>query len=136
MLFGFEQSRENGNATRYEDYTVPALVRNPRTGELLAIVEGQAFGCEGHGITDQGDTDLVQRRSTDQGLSWGPVEPTVVKTAPNRTEFGNQAPLVTHEGHLYLLHPRFLSILSPFRSTDSFGGAGTFRSARTTETCC
>ena len=68
ILFGFEQSRENSNASRYDDFTVPALVRSPVTGELLAIVEGQAYGCHpsahgGHG--DEGDTDLIQRRSTD-----------------------------------------------------------------------
>ena len=62
------QSRENSNASRYDDFTVPALVRSPVTGELLAIVEGQAYGCHpsahgGHG--DEGDTDLIQRRSTD-----------------------------------------------------------------------
>src|SRR4029450_886478 len=51
----------------YHTYRTPALVVTT-TGTLLAICEGRKTGRGDHG-----DLDLVQKRSTDGGKSWGPL---------------------------------------------------------------
>ncbi|NJP45390.1 LamG-like jellyroll fold domain-containing protein [Actinacidiphila epipremni] len=53
----------------YGCFRVPALVRTA-AGTLLAFAEGRKEVSCG----DRGDTDLVVRRSTDDGRTWGPVQ--------------------------------------------------------------
>ena len=52
----------------YHTYRIPALLVTGR-GTLLAFAEGRKGGS-----ADAGDIDLVLRRSTDLGSSWGPVQ--------------------------------------------------------------
>ncbi|MGJ5751309.1 sialidase family protein [Streptomyces puniciscabiei] len=69
----------------YATYRIPAVVRT-RLGTVLAFAEGRR-----HGAADTGDIDVVLRRSTDGGCTWGPL--TVVAAGDGDTR-GNPAPVV------------------------------------------
>ncbi|MET7284648.1 sialidase family protein [Streptomyces sp. NPDC005573] len=69
----------------YDTYRVPAVVMTPR-GTVLAFAEGRHDGAG-----DSGDIDVVLRRSTDGGRTWGP--PSVVAAGRGDTR-GNPAPVV------------------------------------------
>ncbi|UCM89837.1 sialidase family protein [Streptomyces marincola] len=69
----------------YDTYRIPAVVRTAE-GALLAFAEGRVGGAG-----DTGDIDIVVRRSTDGGRTWGPL--TVVARGEGDTR-GNPAPVV------------------------------------------
>ncbi|MFF8472486.1 exo-alpha-sialidase [Streptomyces sp. NPDC015414] len=69
----------------YDTYRVPAAVVTER-GTVLAFAEGRHDGAG-----DSGDIDVVLRRSTDGGCTWGPL--TVVAAGRGDTR-GNPAPVV------------------------------------------
>ncbi|MFF3633754.1 exo-alpha-sialidase [Streptomyces sp. NPDC002250] len=69
----------------YDTYRVPAAVVTGR-GTMLAFAEGRHDGAG-----DSGDIDVVLRRSTDGGCTWGPL--TVVAAGRGDTR-GNPAPVV------------------------------------------
>lgn len=69
----------------YKTYRIPALLTTT-TGALLAFCEGRKGG-----LSDAGDIDLLLRRSTDGGKSWGPVQ--IVVDQGNAT-CGNPCPMV------------------------------------------
>ncbi|WP_030657070.1 MULTISPECIES: sialidase family protein [Streptomyces] len=69
----------------YAVYRVPAVVRTG-PGTVLAFAEGRRDGAG-----DTGDIDVVLRRSTDGGCTWGPL--TVVAAGRGHTR-GNPAPVV------------------------------------------
>ncbi|WP_438484960.1 exo-alpha-sialidase [Streptomyces sp. S186] len=77
----FKAAYEKG----YSCFRIPAIVRTVR-GTLLAFAEGRVHDCG-----DAGDIDLVLRRSTDGGRTWGPLK--VVNHGDGDTH-GNPAPLV------------------------------------------
>ncbi|MFB6534019.1 exo-alpha-sialidase [Streptomyces noursei] len=77
----FKAALEKG----YACFRIPAIVRTVR-GTLLAFAEGRVHDCG-----DAGDIDLVLKRSTDGGRTWGPLE--VVNHGDGDTH-GNPAPLV------------------------------------------
>ncbi|MBD0418762.1 exo-alpha-sialidase [Streptomyces sp. TRM S81-3] len=77
----FDAAREPG----YACFRIPALVRTTR-GTLLAFAEGRALNCG-----DAADIDIVLRRSTDGGRTWGPLR--VVNEGGGDTH-GNPAPVV------------------------------------------
>ena len=52
----------------YYCFRIPALVMTPE-GTTLAFAEGRRDSCR-----DDADIDLVLKRSTDQGLTWGPLQ--------------------------------------------------------------
>lgn len=57
-------------------YRIPSVIQTPR-GTLLAFSEARLKNCG-----DQGQHDLVVRRSFDGGLSWGPVATVVAGRSP------------------------------------------------------
>ncbi|MFE3266789.1 exo-alpha-sialidase [Streptomyces sp. NPDC059215] len=69
----------------YACFRIPAVVRTPR-GTLLAFAEGRVHDCG-----DAGDIDIVVKRSTDGGRTWGPLQ--VVNEGAGDTH-GNPAPVV------------------------------------------
>lgn len=84
----------------YGCFRIPALVRAP-TGDLLAFAEGRHPGCEDHQWND-----LVVKRSTDGGHTWGPSNVTVVYGESTPTSFvtcGNPAPVVDATTNTLLL---------------------------------
>ncbi|RMI37989.1 sialidase family protein [Streptomyces triticirhizae] len=68
----------------YDTFRVPAVVTAP-SGTLLAFAEGRVAGAG-----DTGDIDVVLRRSTDGGCTWGPLS--VVASGDGDTR-GNPAPV-------------------------------------------
>ncbi|MFH9083235.1 exo-alpha-sialidase [Streptomyces sp. NPDC017673] len=68
----------------YAVYRIPAVVTT-RHGTVLAFAEGRRDGAG-----DTGDIDVVLRRSTDGGCTWGPL--TVVAAGRGHTR-GNPAPV-------------------------------------------
>jgi len=91
----------------YNVYRIPAVIR-AANGDLLAFCEAREGG-------DASEIDLVMKRSTDQGRTWGPLQ-----VVQSRTEFrslfgenpppitvGNPAPVVDlldpqHPGRIWL----------------------------------
>ncbi len=49
----------------YHTFRIPSVIASPN-GDLLAFAEGRK-----HGSSDTGDIDLVMKRSTDGGATWG-----------------------------------------------------------------
>jgi len=82
-----------GGDDGYAVYRIPSLIELPN-GDVLAFAEGR------NSIQDDGNIDLVMRRSSDNGLTWGAVQ--VVIDAGDDTA-GNPAPVVDHDtGRLWL----------------------------------
>ncbi len=75
-------------AEGYHTYRIPALVVTPK-GTLLAICEGRKAGRGDHG-----DLDLVQKRSTDGGKTWGPLELIHEEGGTAKVTIGNPCPVV------------------------------------------
>ncbi|MEU4145628.1 exo-alpha-sialidase [Streptomyces parvulus] len=69
----------------YACFRIPAIVRTTQ-GTLLAFAEGRVLNCG-----DAADIDLVLKRSTDGGRTWGPLQ--VVNDGGGDTH-GNPAPVV------------------------------------------
>ncbi|UXY27454.1 sialidase family protein [Streptomyces sp. HUAS TT20] len=69
----------------YDTYRIPATVTTP-SGSVLAFAEGRHDSAG-----DTGDIDVVLRRSTDGGCTWGPLR--VVAAGDGNTR-GNPAPVV------------------------------------------
>ncbi|MEV5432073.1 sialidase family protein [Streptomyces sp. NPDC052701] len=77
----FRASQDPG----YACFRIPAVVRTTR-GTLLAFAEGRVLNCG-----DAADIDIVLKRSTDGGRTWGPLQ--VVNDGGGDTH-GNPAPVV------------------------------------------
>ncbi|MFI7346236.1 exo-alpha-sialidase [Streptomyces sp. NPDC049936] len=69
----------------YACFRIPAIVRTT-DGTLLAFAEGRVLNCG-----DAADIDIVLKRSTDGGRTWGPLQ--VVNDGGGDTH-GNPAPVV------------------------------------------
>ena len=78
----------------YHTYRIPSLLATPQ-GSLLAFCEGRRGGRG-----DAGDIDVVLRRSTDGGRTWGDVA-AVWDDGPNTC--GNPCPVVAADGRIVLL---------------------------------
>lgn len=84
----------------YHTFRIPSLLVTSR-GAILAFCEGRT-----HGRGDSGDIDLVLRRSTDGGASWGPLQ-RVIDAGPDTA--GNPCPVVDRaSGVIWLLSTRNL----------------------------
>jgi sialidase-1 len=75
----------------YHTYRIPALVAT-KSGTLLAICEGRKTGRGDHG-----DVDLVLKRSTDGGKTWGPVELIHEEGGTEKITIGNPCPVVDQD---------------------------------------
>lgn len=79
----------------YSCFRIPALVQT-KSGALLAFAEGRKNNC-----SDEGDIDLVMRRSTDTGKTWSKL---AVIWSDGGNTCGNPAPIVDQtSGKVYLL---------------------------------
>ncbi|WP_171109481.1 MULTISPECIES: sialidase family protein [Streptomyces] len=86
----FKASQDPG----YACFRIPAVVRTTN-GTLLAFAEGRVLNCG-----DATDIDIVLKRSTDGGRTWGPMQ--VVNEGAGYTH-GNPTPLVDRETGRILL---------------------------------
>lgn len=91
----------------YHTYRIPAIVR-AANGDLLAFAEGRK-----NGDGDAGDIDLVLKRSTDGGATWGPMS--VIQDEwddpTGDVAYGNPTPVVDNldpnrPGRIWLLLTR------------------------------
>jgi sialidase-1 len=81
----------------YASFRIPAVVVS-RTGTVLAFCEGRVDSA-----ADHGHIDIVVKRSTDGGRTWGPLQ----VAASNGTDLaGNPAPVVLDTGRILLVHVR------------------------------
>ncbi|MFF9089054.1 exo-alpha-sialidase [Streptomyces sp. NPDC014991] len=86
----FRASQDPG----YACFRIPAVVR-AADGTLLAFAEGRVLNCG-----DAADIDIVLKRSTDGGRTWGPLQ--VVDEGAGDTH-GNPAPVVDRStGRIWL----------------------------------
>lgn len=83
-----------GQDPGYACFRIPAIVKST-DGTLLAFAEGRVLNCG-----DAGDIDIVLKRSTDGGRTWGPLQ--VVNEGAGDTH-GNPAPIVDRETGRILL---------------------------------
>jgi sialidase-1 len=96
----------------YHTYRIPSLLVTPK-GELLAICEGRKTGA-----SDDGDIDLVMRRSADGGRTWGEQEVLYEEGGTRRVTIGNPCPVVDRStGTIWLTFCR--------NNTDAFVTAST-----------
>ncbi|WP_117208056.1 sialidase family protein [Allorhizocola rhizosphaerae] len=80
-----EQTLFKQREAGYFCFRIPAIVK-AGNGDLLAFAEGRVVDCG-----DDGDIDLVMKRSTDGGRTWGPVQ---VVDPGNGSTHGNPVPIV------------------------------------------
>lgn len=69
----------------YKSFRIPAIISLPN-GDLLAFSEGRV-----HHAGDFGDVKIVQKRSTDKGFTWSPLQ---VVAEFDTLQAGNPAPVV------------------------------------------
>ena len=96
--FASQQTVFENNTEGYHTFRIPAVIM-AKDGTLLAFAEGRR-----NGRGDSGDVDLVMRRSTDGGATWGPLA-VVWDDAANTC--GNPCPVrdeATGTIHLLLTH--------------------------------
>lgn len=86
----FKASQDPG----YACFRIPAIVKT-KDGTLLAFAEGRVLNCG-----DAADIDIVLKRSTDGGRTWGPLQ---VVNEGNGDTHGNPAPIVDQETGRILL---------------------------------
>jgi sialidase-1 len=77
-----------GGREGYPTYRIPAMVVTNK-GTLLAFCEGRKTG-----ILDNGNIDLVLKRSFDRGATWGPLQ--IIQSEGFKT-YGNPAPVVDRD---------------------------------------
>lgn len=75
----------------YHTYRIPALVVTKK-GTLLAFCEGRKTSG-----ADHGDVDLVLKRSTDSGKTWGPLELVYEEGGTAKITIGNPCPVVDQD---------------------------------------
>src|SRR6185369_14914168 len=75
----------------YHTYRIPALLVTKK-GTLLAICEGRKTGRGDHG-----DLDLVLKRSTDGGKTWGLLEMIYEEGGQAKVTIGNPCPVVDQD---------------------------------------
>lgn len=81
----------------YASFRIPAVVATS-TGTLLAFCEGRVGSRD-----DFGNIDIVLKRSTDGGRTWGPLQ---VAARNGDALAGNPAPVVLGTGRVLLVHVR------------------------------
>lgn len=85
----------------HKSYRIPAIVSLPN-GELLAIAEGRV-----HGAGDFGDINIVMKRSSDKGKTWGALQ---YIAEFDTLQCGNPAPVVDRsdpqfpQGRIFLFY--------------------------------
>jgi sialidase-1 len=75
----------------YHTFRIPSLLVSPR-GTLLAFCEGRKTSD-----ADDGDIDLLLRRSSDGGKTWGPIELVYEEGGAKPITIGNPCPVVDEQ---------------------------------------
>jgi sialidase-1 len=96
----------------YHTYRIPALVVSAR-GTVLAFCEGRKTSGR-----DDGDIDLLLRRSRDGGATWEPLQLVQEEGGAEPITIGNPCPIVANDGTIHLLFTRNNQRAFYTRSTD------------------
>ncbi len=72
----------------YHTFRIPSVIATPK-GSLLASCEGRKSNRRDHG-----DLDLVMKRSTDAGKTWGPLEIIYEEGGDTKITIGNPCPVI------------------------------------------
>ena len=81
----------------YHTFRIPAVIVTPK-GTVLAFCEGRKTSR-----ADHGDIDLVLKRSTDGGRTWGPLELVYEEGGTAKITIGNPCPVIDQStGRLWL----------------------------------
>ncbi|MEZ4824699.1 MAG: sialidase family protein [Bacteroidia bacterium] len=108
LFFWFSLWPSTGNLPDYHDvfvsgkegyhtYRIPSVVCT-RSGILLAFAEGRI------NVSDHAQNDLVMKRSTDGGLTWGPL---VVLQQEGENSLNNPQAVVLNNGQILLVYNRY-----------------------------
>ena len=100
----------------YSCFRIPAIIKTVE-GDFIAFAEGRQESC-----SDAGLIDLVSKKSTDDGETWGPMQ--IVVPAGDGTS-GNPAPVVDRETGRILLP--FTRNLADAREGDILNGTAPHR---------
>ena len=79
------------NTDGHKIYRIPAIVRSAK-GTLLCFAEGRTNGPD-----DNGDIDMVVKRSTDGGKTWGSL---ILIDDAGTDRYGNPVPIAIRPFHL------------------------------------
>ena len=82
----------------YASMRIPALVISQK-GTLLAFCEGRIGTA-----SDWADMDMLMRRSTDGGRTWGPIK--IIAPRQGGNPISNATPIVDKNGTIHLLYQR------------------------------
>jgi len=87
-----------GGQDGYPAYRIPALIATQR-GSLLAFAEGRAT------LRDHAENDIVMKRSTDAGKSWGPLQ--LIDEEGTNALNNPTAVVVRETGRIILMYQRY-----------------------------
>lgn len=79
----------------YHGFRIPSLLRTD-SGTLLAFCEARK-----NDLKDHGNIDLVLKRSTDEGKTWGPIELVYEEGGDENVTIGNPCPVIC-DGMIFL----------------------------------
>lgn len=97
----------------YHTYRIPAIVVDAK-GTVLAFCEGRKSSTR-----DDGDIDLLLRRSLDGGRTWLPVQLVHEEGGSAPITIGNPCPIAAADGTIHLLFSRNNARAFSTKSTDS-----------------
>ncbi|MCA9118084.1 MAG: exo-alpha-sialidase, partial [Planctomycetaceae bacterium] len=101
-----------GGEDDYFAYRIPSLITAP-DGSLLAICEGRKSSLD-----DLGNNDLVLKRSTDRGRTWGPMQ--IIYDEGDKVTIGNPTPVIDRStGTIWLVFGRNVTDALVMSSTDN-----------------
>lgn len=101
-----------GGEDDYFAYRIPSLI-TALDGSLLAICEGRKTS-----LADLGNNDLVQKRSTDRGRTWGPMQ--IIYDEGDKVTIGNPTPVIDRStGTIWLVFGRNATDALVMSSTDN-----------------
>ena len=83
------------NTDGHKIYRIPAIVRSAK-GTLLCFAEGRTNGPD-----DNGDIDMVVKRSTDGGKTWGSL---ILIDDAGTDRYGNPVPIALGNGRIVLVY--------------------------------
>ena len=101
-------------AEKYHTFRIPGMVA-AADGSIVVFAEGRRGDGDDPRIDENAPIDIVMRRSTDHGKSWGPLQviDTGFREGGKLVDFGDPTPVLDEEtGTIFLLHGQFPDIAS------------------------
>jgi sialidase-1 len=102
-----------GGQDGYPAYRIPALITTPR-GSLLAFAEARA------NLRDHAENDIVLKRSTDGGKTWGPLQ--LIDEDGTNALNNPTAVVVRQTGHVLLMYQRYAKGFDEHKTEPGYDG--------------